>query len=299
MQRRGYFASGVGFVTGQSLDKQSGTLNRLLFQAEQAIEADNLPDAIDATIQLARIVLTIRPFAPRILPDTWETVLSEWISGRPMAEIVASDPEGLVEFIETGVVYGLVWAIEAIRVRSKAHTDEFAELWTGRLAQTLEAGTTDKCAILLIHAGLGSRVAALAALSDISGDFTDLQEMRTWLASKPVAEASMAQDWPTPETAELWRAFRDPLSDEATRKWTRKVKAYNVIWRDTPPPSPGSFLRIVGRGVGRPTEVHTPDFIPVGELHRALLPRPGVMFGVAMSDPNHIEIHYDGPHELN
>lgn len=298
VQRRGYFASGVGFATGQNLDKQSGTLNRLLFQAEQAIEADNLPEATNAALQLARIVFTIPPFAPKTLPGTWETVLSEWISGRPMAEIVASDPEGLVEFIETGVIYGLVWAIEAVRVRSKAHTDEFAELWTGRLAQTLEAGTTDKCAILLIHAGLGSRVAALAALSDIPGDFSDLQEMKVWLASKRVAQASMTQDWPTAETAELWRAFRDSLSDEATRTWTRQVKTYNVIWRDTPPPTAGSFLRIVGRGVGKRTEVHTSDFSQVGELNRALTPRPGVMYGVAMSDPNQIEIHYDGPHAL-
>lgn len=296
-QRRGYFASGVGLRTGQSLDKEAETLNRLLFLAEQAIEADNIAETIDSTLQLARIVFTIPPFAPKDLPESWETVLSEWISGRPMAEIVAAEPEDLVEFIETGIIYGLVWAIEAIRVRSKAHADDYADLWTGRLAQTLEAGTTDKCAILLIHAGLGSRVAALAALADIPGSFTDFQELKEWLASEPVAQASMTANWPTPETAELWRTFRHSLSDEATRTWTCTVKNYDVTWHKEPP-AEGCLLRIVNPSIGGRAQVQTPDFVTIGELNRILRPVAGVMFAVTTSDPKQVAVNYQGPHEF-
>ena len=47
-----------------------------------------------------------------------------------MAEIVYADPEGLVEFVNDAIVYRLVWAVEAVRVRSHAHQDEYADLWT-------------------------------------------------------------------------------------------------------------------------------------------------------------------------
>jgi hypothetical protein len=298
-QRRGYFASGVGFKTGRQLDEHADALNRLLFLAEQAIDRGDLAGAIEAAVSLGQIVFTISPFAPKNLPNTWEAVLAKWISGLPMAEIVAEDPEALVEFIESGIVYGLVWAVEAVRVRSKAHSDEFAEIWTGRLAQTLEAGTTDRCATLLIHAGLGSRIAALAALSDLPGDFTDFQEMRSWLASDRVSQASMVVDWPTPETADLWNAFRDSMSGgEATRTWKRKVKVYRVDWFTNTTPSEGELVRIVGVGVGKRARVHAPDSTAIGELNSALQSTPGVLFGRVTSIPNELEIHYHGPGEL-
>jgi len=298
-QRKGYFAAGVSFRTGKKLDEHADSLNLLLFEAEQAIEQGESDAAINAATQFAHIAFTIAPFAPKELPSGWEDVLRGWMIGRPMAEIVASDPEELVEFIETGIVYRLVWAVEAVRVRSQAHHDVFADRWTGRLAQTLEAGTSDRCAVILIHAGLGSRVAALAALSDVPGDFTDYQGMKSWLVSESVSYASRTQSWPTAETADLWRRFVNSTSDEATRPWKRQVKAYAVKWMnnvETPPA--GDVVRLVSRGTAKKMEIHTPDFIRIGELAQFMPSLSGVLFGKVSGIPNQLEVHYHGPEEL-
>lgn len=144
LQRTGYFAASVGFRTGRKLDESAEQLNALLFEAETAIEHGDADDAINAAIQFSEIVFKIRLFTPREkLPVGWQDVLSSWMRGRPMADIVASDPEFLVDFIEDVIVYRLVWAAEAVRVRSHSHQDEFADLWTGKFAESLEVGTLD------------------------------------------------------------------------------------------------------------------------------------------------------------
>ena len=75
------------------------------------------------------------------------------------------------------------------RELTSAHHDDYAEVWTGRLAESLEAGTMDRSAVILIHAGLRSRIAALAALNDCPGDFTGYEGMKHWLRSNPVVDA--------------------------------------------------------------------------------------------------------------
>jgi hypothetical protein len=213
-----------------------------------------------------------------------------------MAEIVASDPEQLVEFVEDAIVYRLVWAVEAVRVRSEAHQDEFSELWTGRLAEVLEAGTMDRCAVILIHAGLGSRVAALAALDKYAADFADYQGMKGWLNSEALVEATHIANWPTAETAELWRGFVNSVSSEATRAWTIQRNNYSVNWRDGVTPKAGSPVRLVRRAVTR-TEVYAPNYDGLGVLKYALPVLEGVVFGT-ITDKGEVEVTYHGPNKL-
>jgi hypothetical protein len=131
-----------------------------------------------------------------------------------MADIISSDPEYFVEFIEDVIVYRLVWATEAVRVRSCAHQDEYAGLWTGELAEALEAGALDRSTVILIHAGLGSRVAAFNA-SDTDSD-----------RSHSRMPAGRSADWPTPETSDLWRAILRSMDGESTSEWRVQTKPF-------------------------------------------------------------------------
>ncbi len=297
-QRKGYFASGVSFRTGQQLDTNAEQLNQLLFRAEQAIENDDGETAIEAATVMAEIIFEIVPFTPRAVPNQWKEVIRGWLLGQSMAEIVQDSPEELVEFVEGALVYRLVWGVEAIRVRSQAHQDEFAELWTGKLAEALEAGTMNRSAVILIHAGLGSRVAALTALSEYPADFKDYAGMRDWLDSDSVAEASENESWPTEETAELWRRFIESLHGVSIREWKIQRKVRAVSWSNPKPPSQGQFVRIVHSSTGLKAEVRSPDFILLGELKVPLQKLPGIMWGTVGPAGNEIEVTYHGPSEL-
>ena len=301
-QRRGYFAAGVSFGTGRLLDDNADELNRLLFLAEMAIEDGDRVTAIDLVLELATIVFTIPPFAPqKELPDEWQTFVREWLSGLPMSEIAAESPEELVQFIEDVVVYRLVWAVEAVRVRSQAHQDDFAELWTGRLAQALESGTMERSAVILVQAGLGSRIAALAALRVCPGDFADFAGMKQWLSSESVVEASKSSSWPTGETAELWRTFARLTSGGSARKWRIQRKVRTVRWNESSDHlSPGDLVRLRNstRSAAR-TEVFTPDFTLLGELTRELPELKGIVFGTVRPNRQEIEVTYKGPDNLS
>lgn len=299
VQRRGYFAAGVSFRTGRRLDEAADVLNDLLFRAETAIAQGQFGEAIRAVVEFSEIVFTIPPFAPDELPAQWKTILRMWLNGEPMSAIVPLAPEDAVEFIEDDVVYRLVWGAEAVRVRSVAHNDEFAELWTGQVAESIEAGTMLRPATVLLQAGLGSRAAALAALNDLTGDFVDYDGMRQWIRSEPVREASRNATWPTPETADLWRRFALSVSDEALHEWKQQQSIRSVLWdSESASPAEGSMVRLVNPVAGPRTDVCGPDFQRFGRLQPSLPTLEGLVYGVVNKGGKSITVNYLGPSEL-
>ena len=188
--------------------------------------------------------------------------------------------------------------MEAIRVRSQAHQDVYATLWTGRLAGALEAGTMDRSAVILVHAGLGSRVAALAALNDFPGDFEDYEGMKAWLTSKPVVDAGRVQDWPTKDTADLWRAFVDSTHGESTRVWKVQSRNCRVKWDDGVSTYRDELVRVLKRSSSGRAEVYTPDFVHLGELREVLPTLVGAVYGRISPAGDGIELTYHGPDKL-
>lgn len=51
--------------------------------------------------------------------------------------------------------------------------------------------------------------------------FTTSAEMRAWLESNEVAVFTDQGDWPTPETAELWKRFRAEALSGGIQKWSK------------------------------------------------------------------------------
>ena len=118
VQRKGYFAMGVGLDTGVAIDALAENLATELDRADLAALQGDLDSLKSAMIVLASNLLVIPPFAPANgLPEGWENILAQWLSGAPISEI---SEEG-VSVIEDAFVYRLVWAIEVVRTRRVAH----------------------------------------------------------------------------------------------------------------------------------------------------------------------------------
>jgi hypothetical protein len=88
--------------------------------------------------------------------------LGDWLRGRALAEFASGDAIG---FIQSDVVFRLVWAVEAARVQLHALSEAEGEAPGGKLALCLTFGAPSVEAALLMQGGLKSRVVAVGAIS--------------------------------------------------------------------------------------------------------------------------------------
>lgn len=219
-QRKGYFFAGVGLKTGKALDAASETLNALVLEAETALKGQSQNDAIEALRRIGDIVFEIEPFVPDELPENWHDLLAGWLAGRPMAVLSALD-ESASDVIEGAFVYRLTWAIESIRVRSRANDEGVFTDDPLRSSAALESGSISPQVAILIQAGLASRTAAQVALAEFPSDYNDYAGMKVW-ADAPRMAALADKPWPTTATALIWREFIAQLHDVSITRWRRQ-----------------------------------------------------------------------------
>src|SRR5262249_49936220 len=153
---------------------------------------------------LAEFLLGIRPFATDDpLPANGRDILNAWLAGVSVSEI---GPDNM-RFIEDAFAYRLVWALEALRMRRIAFGWE-AETISGGAAACLESGLPRFAMAVLVRAGLPTRAGALAAVNDLNPIYVDSAGLVAWLESNEVATLTDSGEWPTSETAEMWKQFR-------------------------------------------------------------------------------------------
>ncbi|MGX5856496.1 DEAD/DEAH box helicase [Dyadobacter jiangsuensis] len=222
--RRGYFAMGVGLDTGLLIDGVAAELNQLLDDADEAtLNSDE--DALIENIQkLADIIFNIHPFQikKKDLPKNWDMIIEQWLRG---TEVSVIGPNNMV-FIEREVSFKLVWALEAIRMRRSARLRIPIDN-NGTAAACLENGVPAYSMALLIKSGLPSRQAAIKAVRLSRATFSTKSEMNGWLKSELVGELSKVKNWPTSNTSQLWRRFRDNALSNDIQIWNAS-KRLNV-----------------------------------------------------------------------
>lgn len=302
-RRRGYFLAGVGLTTGHALDAIAADANLLLIAANGAISDGDAEVAISAITALAELVFTFYPFKPDPLPENWRDILRAWLLGQALAGIAAEQQSEMLQFVEGGLVYRPPWAMEAIRVRAAANGDtvghfdlplEDHEL--GLAVPAVETGTLNRSASILIQAGFNSRLAAIKAITDTGATFQSGQELRQWLHSEAVTAWSDQPDWPTAETAAMWKEFVHSFTPLENRTWADRRYWANVIWLGGPPP-PGTPVQ-VHHSTGQP-RVLAADGTPIGTIQAALNPgRAGLLRAVVAQDVGRIDITYLGPADL-
>ena len=304
IQRRSYFLAGVGYETGRALDAIAQAANEFLVQANAAISQADNDGAITAVISLAELLFQVSPFIPDPLPANWRDVLKVWLLGQSVAELANDDPD-ILRFVENGLIYRLPWGMEALRVRAEASGDEVSPglpvsaFELGLAVPAVEVGTLNRSAAILMQAGFTSRLAAIKAVTETTTTFDGSQSLREWLRSADVVARSANADWPTAETAEIWRVFLStfvPLDRAVWKDWTY---APGVAWDDGKALGAGVAVRIVTAPDKDADWVVSPDHEMMGRLTDRLNPdRKGLVTAVVALDLQHIDVRYVGPTDL-
>ena len=274
-QRRGHYAMGVGLRAGLRLDEMADELAVLLDTADEAARTGVIENLQDSLASLADRVLQVRPFAPDDpLPDNWRNILASWLAGVPVRDI----GPGNIRFIEDTFTYRLVWAMEALRMRRVAMGWQ-PELLTGGAAACLETGLP--CFVMAMHvrAGLPSRAAAIAAIDALEPVFIDSAGLVEWLRSNEFAALSDTAGWPTHETAEIWKEFRNRLlagvsEHWSTQEWQCEVDPDSYVAG----PVIGQIHRVEVDPENGTVWICSPEFQPVVRLRSTLTDRaPSVL----------------------
>ncbi len=187
--------------------------------------------------------------------------------------------------------------MEALRVRAIANSDPVGiglsldDFELGLAVPAVETGTLNRSAAILIRAGFSSRLAAIKAVQDASGEFHNGTELADWLNSELVTQLSSSDDWPTNETSKSWREFRNNYAPRATRKWRKSTMAVPVNWNKAIGPiSVGLPVRLQNK------TVLAPDLTELGVVLQPLNhARCGLALATVGPDTAHIEITYLGP----
>lgn len=298
LQRKGYFSAGIGFATGKFLDANAEQLNRLLQLADDGLAEGDTANAVAALRSFAEIIFQVEPFAPDKLLDNWGEILNSWVMGNSMSDLAGGKDAKIIEFIEGALVYRLVWAMESVRVRRLAAEDAEELPNGGRAAVAVETGTSSLCASLLIQTGLSSRIAAVRAVAECNASFTDLQGLKNWLLSAGVKKAQSNPDWPTKETASIWRAFVDSLKASNFDKWTVQDWQCDVRWLNGEP-EPGSQVRVSFNNDKQSMHVFSPELTFLGYLPYEFKTSPlGIAVGTVLDTPGKLHIRYAGPQDF-
>lgn len=300
-QRRGYFLSGVGLETGLVLDAKAEELEAHLIAANSGLIA-KMPDAaVGALTALADILFFIPPFVPKVLPDNWKKVLAIWLSGEPISTFPGGSTEDVLRFVEEGLIYKLAWGMEAVRVRGLAHVAPFGEeldlsaYELGLAVAAVETGTMNRSASYLMQAGFSSRLAAIQAVADGSGEFTKGSELLLWLRSPEVEGLGQDPAWPSAETHLLWKQFVSAFDVPAGRVWARHEGSVGVTWLADKAPTPGVAVRI-GSQPGFESHVFGADYEHLGNLAIPSGPgRKGLLLAKAGDAAGTLDVSYVGP----
>ncbi len=253
------------------------------FQA--AVLRDDDAAVATAAIALATKILESRFFAPRKLPNSWPSVLSEWVKGSPFADILKGkgtrDAQAIQAFVQDTVVFRLVWGAEAARVQAIAGDHRRAgELGDGP-AFALTYGVPTIPAGLLSQTGFASRSGALWVTRQLSASFTDMAGLHLWLGENDEA-LSDPDFWDTRDHWLLWERGSRRGHGEYPRRWKREQSLVPVKWFGSVP-AENCRVRLIPGG-GKTVAVCGKDLMPVGSAHLAFNGEGAFLDGIVTAD---------------
>lgn len=293
-QRQGWYRAGLGAVAGGELALAAATIVDMTTTVEASLADGNLGDAADTLTQLAAQVFSISTFARTVPVKDWRAVLAQWIAGQPLSEMDERQME-VAQFIESDIIYRLVWGIEAARVYEQAQGNLAADLVTGSASAALEAGTLSLPAAILLRSGFDHRSAAIKAVADTDADFIDTSEMREWIQN---LDQFLAGDptWPTKSSRGAWVEFTRRQQVRGRRRWGQHILAVEDVDWYGERPAPGEWLRVIEDDRGTAT-LWSPGFDRLGTVKVALNKhREGVLHAIYDHD-GVLRLRYRGPND--
>jgi hypothetical protein len=295
-QRRGWYLAGLGADAGARLSAISGHVIDLLNQVEVDLTNDDHDAASDRLVEVANAVFSLDTFTPEGLVDDWSGVLRLWVQGLSLADL-PGDRLAIARFVESGLVYRLVWGMEAARVFEATQGNPLAELLNGTAVTAIETGTFNWSASVLIRSGFDHRLAAVNAVVSTGADFNSAADMRQWIDHLDPRYASN-DTWPSRESRSAWEEFASHVGRPSFRQWTRTNKDIEDVRWHGDVPTPNTWLRITVRDANA-VQIWTPGFDLLGEASVQINPeRLGILRAKRMPDSKGIRLLYRGPRDL-
>jgi hypothetical protein len=263
-QRRGFYAAGVGFDAGMALLSNIATLTQHLVRAEALLEAEEVTEAAAEIAKLAAVVFTIGPFepGPGPIPVNWQALLAGWILGTELPTIMSNASDD-ISFIQSGVVYHLVWAVEAVRSQALAIGTPGAPAITGSLALALTYGIPSYSGAIMAQAGLHSRRMVMRLLDQFPAHFSDIVGLRRWLT--PIVESDATSElWTNEGELSLWREFARWASS-TSGQWADTVQSAAVDWHEATPEK-GTSVRLLHDVKSGVTSIYDFELNRIGAL---------------------------------
>ena len=299
-QRRGWYLAGLGADAGRELAQAAPSIIELIVQAETEIADDDHENATVRLQQIATVIFSLSPFQPEKLVENWRDILAHWVGGRPLGEFENANPTDRVtiaQFIESDLVYRLVWGMEAARVYEDAQGNSSALELEGSALTAIETGTFLRPASILIRAGFDHRGAAIAAVKQTDATFDSIAAMRDWI-NQLHPEITRSPDWPTTESHEAWRQFTNRAGHRRRRQWRRQTARLDNITWSGPTPQERTWLRVTSGPDGE-IELWSPGYDPIGTAEARINPaKEGILHARRLNDGPGIELHYRGPDDL-
>ena len=295
-QRRGWYLAGLGAEAGVSLAAISEQVIDLIWQVEVDLAVGEFTAASDRLVEIATAIFSLDTFTPGVEVDDWERVLRHWVQGLSITDLPGNHVK-IAQFIESDLIYRLVWGMEAIRVYESAQGSIPAEELNGSAVATIETGTFDSSASILIRAGFDHRLAAIKAVVSTGADFNSAKEMRQWINN---LDPWYAQDktWPSPESRSAWETFASYNRLPHLRQWMHSaVDVYDVTWHGEVP-TPNTWLRITDLAPDT-VQVWSTGFDLLGEASiRLNYKRLGILRAQSLGGASGIRLLYTGPDDL-
>ena len=286
-KRRGMFSAGIGYVAGEAIASSAESLGNLLFAGDEAVQRGDAVAAADAAVGIGDVLLSVYPFSCD-LPASWKSIVAGWLSGAATSRFADSSE---VAFIQDGIVYRLVWAVEAVRTAISA-LDCLAEgAKEGHLALCLTYGVPCIPAALLQQAGLASRTLAVKLVNELGLTFSDSAGLKEWVTL--VLDGTVTPALSEVERAE-WNRFVSELALGTNCKWHSEQSSFQVSWSGTPPPD-NSLVRIRSSSTGQVIEVLSPDLQLLGTIGGHQLEKKGHYSARVIGSDARLRIRYYGP----
>lgn len=296
-QRRGWYLAGLGADAGTDLSEVSAHIVELIDQVEVDLANDDDATAADHLVEVATAIFGLGTFAPEVTIEDWTEVLRHWVQGASLAEL-PGDRVTIAQFIESDLVYRLVWGMEAARVFEAAQGNLLADTLNGAAVAAIETGTFNWSASVLIRSGFDHRLAALRAVVSTGADFDSAAEMRQWIND---LDPRYSEDpgWPSPDSRPAWESFVSDARRPRLRRWRRRHDDIaDVTWHGDVPP-PRTWLRVTALDADT-IQIWSTGFDLLGEASVQLNPRRlGVLRARRLSGTSGIRLMYRGPRDLH
>ena len=295
-QRRGWYLAGLGADAGSNLSAISGHVVDLMSRAEVDLVNEDQIAATDRLVEIAAAVFGLDTFAPEVAVDDWSSVLRHWVQGLSLAEL-PGDRVAIAQFIESDLVYRLVWGMEAARVFEAAQGNARAGALTGSAVTVIKTGTWNRAASMLIRSGFDHRLAAMRAVVSTGADFDSAADMRRWINDLDPWYANDAA-WPSPESRPAWELFASHASLPSHRQWRRSTEDIDDVTWYGDVPDQRTWLRITDLDA-ETVQIWSTGFDLLGEAAARLNPeRSGILRAQPLADSSGIRLLYRGPLDL-